>query len=355
MTPPIRTVPGDRWSCHACGACCRLYELGPVEPAIVAGLEQADIKRLWPAARDGWHEVRRAPDGTERIFLTHRDGHCVFLGEDNRCAVHALLGEAAKPSFCREYPLHIVDRGTDTAVVVRPSCAGYHAATGDQAVANHVAAVLALPRVTPPRRRVPEAVELAPGQLVPWSTWGPVEAELLVLAAGPSGPALHAIRAHLAARFALPTPNDPERARLAAGAVLEGVRRVMEAATRDTAADPHRRAFAAAAEAMLGKALRRLATPAPLAPDTDAWTTRLLHGFLLARWYLGVSGVPEGLAVFALQAWLVRVQSDGAPVTLAEAGPAVTLWTKLTENAAVLTLLQRARPALGDLWLNLPE
>lgn len=360
MSPPVRTVPGDRWSCHACGACCRLYELGPVEPEVIAGIERAGLAASWPPAAEGWHERRTGVDGTSRAFLTHRDGHCVFLADDNRCAVHAALGEAAKPGFCREYPFHLVDRGEDTALVVRPSCAGYHAATGDTPVVDQVIATLALPRVLPVRRRVPASVEIAPGRTLPWATWAPIEAELLGLlplkaTGGTSLQALQAIRAHLATRFDLPLGADAERARLAGGAVIEGLRRIMEAATRDGTADPHRRAFATQAEETLRRALHRLGSPRPMAPEADAWNLRLLHGFLLARWYLGVGGVPEGLAVFTLQTRLVQAQGTDDPVTLAQAGPIVTLWTKLTENAAVLAFLQRARPALWDLWIHLPE
>lgn len=348
----VVTVPGDRWACHECGACCRLYELGPVEPAVIAGLRAAHIEDLWPAARDGWYDEGKTADGATRYFLRHVDGHCVFLRADNRCAVHGLLGEAAKPGFCREYPLHVVDRGGETAVVVRPSCAGYHAAGADQPVAEQAAAALALPRVLPVRRPIPAQVEVAPGVVVPWADWAPVEGELLRLATGPSWPALHAVRATLAERFGLPVGTDPERARLAAGAVVEGLRRMMDHASGDVAADPHRRMFATATEAMLARSLPRLGAAAPLSPAVDEWTSRLLHGFLLARWYLGVGGVSEGLAVFALQTWLVRAE---AAADLGGAGAVVTRWTKLTENGAVLAFLRRARPALWDLWVNLPR
>lgn len=358
-----RTVPGDRWACSACGDCCRLYTLGPVEPAVVASLAAARIGERWAPAAAGWVYEAPGPDGAPRHFLRHVDGHCVFLREDRLCAVHDLLGEAAKPGFCREYPYHLVERGpgaggaAESAVVVRPSCSGYaRSFTTGPPVAEAAPGAAALPRVLPPRRPMPTRVELAPGVVAPFEAWASVEERLLAAPFVTVAGGLDAIRDALVEAGAPPFTPDPARAALAFGAVVEGIRRLMaHAATDPEDVDPHRRAFAAETEAWLRAALPRLRAPAPLAPDAEAWMVAQLRAFLLARWYLGLGGPPpwvaEGFAVYTVGLALVRAAAEApTPVTAALAGPGVVRWTRLIENRAVLDLLRRARPALWDGW-----
>ena len=65
---------------------------------ILTELEARDVGAHWaPAASAPWYERRTAPDGTEHLFLTHRDGHCVFLRDDSLCAVHAPLLQVSIP------------------------------------------------------------------------------------------------------------------------------------------------------------------------------------------------------------------------------------------------------------------
>jgi hypothetical protein len=141
------------------------------------------------------------------------------------------------------------------------------------------------------------------------------------------------------------TPPDPERARLATGAIVEGVRRLMAHAAGDADADPHRRAFAAESERLLAAALPRLGTTAPQPPHLDAYLAGLTASFLLARWYLGLGGLAQGLGFLAVQASLAATAPD-----LDAAAALVARWTRLTENAAVLGLLRRAEPALLDVY-----
>lgn len=122
-----RTLPEARWSCHGCGACCTGFAFGPVRDEIIAGLEAADIEAQWaPAAEAPWKTRQAGPDGEEAWFLTHREGHCVFLEADQRCAVHRLLGPEAKPAFCREYPFLVTRAADGPAVTVRADCGGLH-------------------------------------------------------------------------------------------------------------------------------------------------------------------------------------------------------------------------------------
>ena len=61
--------------------------------------------------------------------LNHRkDGACVFLGENNRCRIHARYGAEAKPLACRLYPFVLVPTGERWRVGLRFACgtAGLH-------------------------------------------------------------------------------------------------------------------------------------------------------------------------------------------------------------------------------------
>lgn len=342
----LLTPEGQRWDCHACGACCHLYELGPVEVEVVRDLERRQIEGHWAPAKDGWYERRRAADGRAAYFLTHRDGHCVFLMPDRRCAVHAAFGEAAKPGFCREYPFHLAQRGDGLAVVVRPSCQSHH--RGATPLADQAPAAAALPRAMSVRRADPPAIAVEPGILLPEAQVVDVERALLAAVPTTGETRVTAQRRTVRAFVAgTDTPPDPERARLATGAIVEGVRRLMAHAAGDDDADPHRRAFAAESERLLAAALPRLggAASGPAGAPLDAYLADLTASFLLARWYLGLGGLAQGLGFLAVQASLAATAPD-----LDAAAALVARWTRLTENAAVLGLLRRAEPALLDVY-----
>ena len=92
-------IPGQRWSCHSCGDCCRTL-VGHITPAERARIDE-----------QGW----RRELGTEPYVRVGRswalnktkDGACVFLDENNRCRIHARFGEQAKPLACRVFPFSL--------------------------------------------------------------------------------------------------------------------------------------------------------------------------------------------------------------------------------------------------------
>lgn len=361
MTTTVRVPSGSKWDCRGCGDCCRLYELGPVEPGIVRGLEERRIQDHWaPAAEKPWYEVRRAPDGREAYFLTHRDGHCVFLRDDNLCAVHGLFGAAAKPAFCREFPFHVLDDPKGTVVVVRPSCSGLHHSRVDgKPLQEHVPEVLALPRVMPRRKVLSGEVALLPGHVVPLDAYMAVETELLALLDGPAADPevlVARLRGALLKRTGGEARPDAKKARLAAGAVLEALRRLMaKAASPEPGQDPHRVAFAREAAQLLEEGTRGLANPGAFGPDAKDYLQGLLRTFVLAKGFQALGGVAEGLGFFLVQAALVRAAADigsGGLISAEQAGPIVVKWTKLTENPAIQGILKLTRPALVDLFLS---
>ena len=97
----IRLPLLQRFDCHSCGYCCR---------CLVVNVTAAERRRILDA---GWAE--RIPNhplferyrfrGRRLYRLAHRsDGGCVFLGDDERCRLHAETGVETKPLACRLYP-----------------------------------------------------------------------------------------------------------------------------------------------------------------------------------------------------------------------------------------------------------
>jgi len=58
-------------------------------------LTKEDVARLTKAGYEGFHEP-----GDDGAILRNVEGRCVFLGEDERCAVYGI-----RPIGCRIYPL----------------------------------------------------------------------------------------------------------------------------------------------------------------------------------------------------------------------------------------------------------
>jgi len=95
-TKPLSVFPGAAYACTGDGLCCTdIHVLGPLVSA-----EARALRKISPdVLGDG--EEHGGP-----VLRTTDQGACVFLGA-GRCELHAALGEAAKPSFCRRFPLFL--------------------------------------------------------------------------------------------------------------------------------------------------------------------------------------------------------------------------------------------------------
>jgi Fe-S-cluster containining protein len=358
--PNLRTPTDARWDCHGCGDCCRGYELGPVEPGIIQALVERDVAAAWaPAAAAPWFTTRQGPDGREGLFLAYRDGACVFLRPDNLCAIHGLYGAEAKPGFCREYPFHVLDDPSGTAVVVRASCSSLHRGVdAGTPVADQAATVDALPRAYTRRRFAPQAVPVLPDVGLPLADWMAHEARLLALLDDPTlepEVAVARLRAVLFTLAQRPLGDaDARRARLATGAVVEALRRLMgrAAADPDPRAEAHRVAFAHTAHALLERAQAHHGSPRPLTDDGRRYLLGLLRSFLLAKSWASVGSVADGLGAFLVQVAVVRTAAPGdGPIDANAASQVIIPWTRMIENPAITGVFRLARPALWDAFL----
>jgi Fe-S-cluster containining protein len=100
----ILHVPeGIRYTCHNSGVCCSTFPHIPVDENSVAAMRSGDLARTGVASID--EAIEPDPAGKDPPHLCRRpDGACVFYGEDHLCELHRVIGIAAKPNVCREFP-----------------------------------------------------------------------------------------------------------------------------------------------------------------------------------------------------------------------------------------------------------
>lgn len=119
---------GARWSCGACGACCKglAVEVSDAEAARIDASLYTDILGDKGFTEQAFIDPGRA---AVRILRQRPDAGaaCIFLGDDGRCAVHAKQGMAAKPDACQMFPnmvLHTPDNKPRLAM--RTNCRTMH-------------------------------------------------------------------------------------------------------------------------------------------------------------------------------------------------------------------------------------
>ncbi|MCA9647261.1 MAG: hypothetical protein H6718_30035 [Polyangiaceae bacterium] len=104
----VKLIPGLRLGCDGTGSCCRTYssmlfdraEAEATQGIAPPGLTARHARVFLPAFG--------ANDAIQAVAT--RDGECVFLDADSRCVLHA---RGAKPRGCNDYPLTLVDDGSE--------------------------------------------------------------------------------------------------------------------------------------------------------------------------------------------------------------------------------------------------
>lgn len=97
-----------RHACAACGGSCR-----GVAVRLLEG-EEAGVRAAAAALGVDEPVVGGA--------LRQADGACAFLGDDDRCRIHAAFGADAKPRICRQYPVVAVRTEAGGRVGLDPGC-----------------------------------------------------------------------------------------------------------------------------------------------------------------------------------------------------------------------------------------
>jgi len=124
LTVFMPSVPGQQWSCHSCGHCCR---------TLVIHLFEDDRKKIDQQEWSGHLDVKPYVRVGRRYVLNKRlDGRCVFLAEDNRCGIHVRYGGDSKPLACKIFPFSVRPIARGWQASLRFDCPSAAASKGER-------------------------------------------------------------------------------------------------------------------------------------------------------------------------------------------------------------------------------
>jgi len=298
------------------------------------------------------------------LFLNSReDGACVFLQEDNLCAIHALYGPEFKPAFCREYPYVGALDPRGIAIVARPDCSGFHQTfESGTPLEQAIPAFAALSRPYGIRRFMPQHVPLLNGKAMALDDYMQLEQQMLRCIDDPTPPpeqAITAIREMLSQTLGESTPApDMARAGVQALGLVQALAEALEASLNTPpGSDPVRRKMfqiLSDTHTILQSAATQIADdPAPLNPSACAYFNLVLRTHILSKSVFSIGDLSTGLGLFLLGTRIARAAAASSPSPLAPAqlGPVFAPWARFTHNQAVQNLLSSAKVPLIELFL----
>ena len=286
-----KVLSDARWSCQSCGACCRGFSFGPVEEHIVRGLEAKNIAEHWEPAKEEWY-IRHPQTGD--LYFTHVDGHCIFLQEDNLCAIHARWGSEAKPWFCREYPFSVVEDEEGLNITVRDDCGGFHKSMDSgELVSAQVEEILSIVRPIPHQRFAPQQVVILPGLGVSVANWLQVESMLLEQCTDSAKDSVQAMRQSLY-RMANRTQHAPSAP---FEEIFSTLRMILIQKMQSVPVDPVMNRSKKHILSMLEASLQE----GWVQPEVEAYFVRILHTRILGKAFARLGGFPAGMGFFLLE------------------------------------------------------
>lgn len=354
----MRSSKDTRWSCHSCTACCRGFQFGPVEPEVIQNLIKQDVETWWkPASLQAWFHERSGPQDQSLHYLSAVDGHCIFLQEDGLCAVHATLGEDAKPGFCREFPHHIIEEENDYVGVIRAECEGWHKSfqSGPPIEAN-LDAIRALPRVVPRRRFTPKQVMLFPKTAISYAHWQHLETELCRCleeeSRGIEGD-LGELRTIIRTLAGLDNPKpQPQIYEEAVRRLLQPLVHMLRGVLQIPHGDPHQVQFTKTSMQRMEQTLEALqhARLPGRSQEQDDYFNVVLRNDIIGKRFQSFGSVSAGLGAFALGTFVARCCT--ATPNLSENASHYAGWLRFTGIPAVQQSLSANSSALHLLFLN---
>ena len=312
MSEPT-TLSDGKWSCRSCGACCKGFSFGPVEQHIIEGLKEKEISSHWEPAKEEWYVTHPQ---TGEFYFTHVDGHCIFLQDDQMCAIHARWGALAKPWFCREYPFSVVEHEQGMSITVRDDCGGFHKSMDDgQPISEQVEEVLDIIRPVPRQRFAPQQVVILPGLGVSVLNWLQVEPVILESCLSSAVESVVSIRSALykmAGRekpsmgmnvqegFSMLTNVLAERiAQVSVGPMMEDSKQFLVSILRSIPAENH------------------------VSEDVEQYFVRIVRTRILSKSFARLGSLPAGLGFFLLEWHIFARRGDRGVI-----GPQYSQWRR---------------------------
>ena len=154
------TIPAD----HNCQS-----QLGALSPEGMKGLYDGAEQVMVPGTDPGTVKIARKAEGS-----------CVFYGKDHLCAVHKILGAAAKPQVCRDFPYRYVETPGGSYVGLSFVCPSVRGNLG-QAVSEQEDALLAHRKTAASVQDAPETIHLNRRIALTWEEYLALESSFLDL------------------------------------------------------------------------------------------------------------------------------------------------------------------------------
>lgn len=355
----MRSPKDTRWTCHSCTACCRGFQIGPVEEEVIENLQQTQVPSWWkPAADTEWFEQRGEPGKESNYYFRSVDGHCIFLRDDGLCAIHARYGEEKKPGFCREFPFHIVEEGQGAVGVIRAECEGWHRSfKNGPPIEDKLDGVKALPRVVPHRRFDGPTVRLYPRADISLAHWEHLESEFMgCLEERPRGIEgdLIELRNIICTLTGQEAPEGDQAAYLAlASSLLQPLAAALNRVLNQAHEDPHQVAFTQQSLQRIQATIEHL-NREPLPPSKDQepeYFNQVLQNWMLGKRFLEVGPLSGGLGSFALGTIVARCAAADS-TALEGVATHYAGWLRFTGIPFVQQTLSSSLPALHQLFLR---
>ncbi|MDP6944974.1 MAG: YkgJ family cysteine cluster protein [Myxococcota bacterium] len=177
-TVPLLIRDDAAFTCTMCGSCCGGHNIGPVLADTLDGLAP-HMPRLATAARldqSPFYTLPGDPHDDPSALCRTQDGSCVFLDDDRKCLIHAMVGGEKKPRVCQLFPWEFKATPAGVAVTISNECRGFAEARGGQRLSEREADIRRLLRLVPGGRieAVPALATLAPGAPVSFARWSTV-------------------------------------------------------------------------------------------------------------------------------------------------------------------------------------
>lgn len=204
MTLALHLAEAQSFQCRSCGRCCRNAWDIRVEPS--ARTEIVASRAAREVAKAGFRPLVVLPDGSQATGR-REDGACVFLAQNELCALHSELGVSRKPLACQLYPYSVTVTPDGYYASLSFACPSVVAGYGGDLEANR-AELNELLRERGVSTEIPHQVEVISGRHISWACYRRLE-ERLRQAFDPEYPVSSLLNAAVAVVQALSQSGDP--------------------------------------------------------------------------------------------------------------------------------------------------
>ncbi len=311
--PPL-TLGEIRHACHTCGTCCTGWRV-----RLSTTFERQRVQNQ--------AEVLGIRDPITDASIRRENGRCVFLREDNLCAIHARFGEDEKPTVCQHFPRRSRHAEDGMRIGADPGCSSSWRTFKDGPIMQSWSVKSARPIIMQPDRALSErsliSMCLAPDMTMPLF--------IALMTGDPSD---------------MPRPNEAFARRILSA--LGSIAPVIS----DADNGPHLNA----ALGPLGKFIAAFDPAAPLPawhlpPESDAFARDLIQRYLFIR--IGDDTLPPvGHVMLLVGGILALAYIDPTPSVF---GPALSAWSRITRLPNLWEMIMPDRDAAQAILYGPPR